>query len=78
MEKERSRHVKLIAPVGELPSPDKELERRLDALPKDVPLIKFFRVINEWEKEAIAESSKMEKTKKSGRIDPSTALCIPQ
>jgi hypothetical protein len=75
MEKEENRRIKIIAPVGELPSPDKELRRRVnEALSKGASLSKIFRIIDEREKESLIEFSKMEKTKKSGIIDVTTAV----
>lgn len=48
----------------------KSLSERIAELPKDAPVTDVFRVISEWEPEAIAESLKQEKTTKSGYLKP--------
>jgi len=56
------------APIGELPSPCPELERRLAELPDDAPLVETLRVISEWERWAVRQFRRMEQTDKSGII----------
>jgi hypothetical protein len=69
MGKEKSQRLKIIAPVGELPSRDEVLKKRMDALPKGAPFSEVCRLIDEREKENLAAFMRMEKTKKSGIID---------
>jgi len=57
-------------PIGESPSRDPDLEKRLKQLPRDAPLSDVFKVISEWEEEAVKRSRQTERTKKSGRLHP--------
>ena len=64
------KRINIIAPIGQLPSSDPELRRRLEQLPKDAPLSDVFKVISEREKETVKRSRQTERTKKSGMIHP--------
>jgi hypothetical protein len=63
------KRIRIIAPIGSLPSRDKDLERRLKRLPKNASLSRIYSEIGKWEKEAVRKEVQNERTAKSGIID---------
>lgn len=66
----RRKKIKFIAPIGEVPSRDPELEKMLDALSDDASISDVFKVISEWEPNAVKRFRERERTKLSGRLHP--------
>ena len=63
----RKKELRIVAPVGDVPSTDKELHKKIRSL-RSVELSKVFRAVGDWEKTAIIRSKQKEQTKKSGKL----------
>jgi hypothetical protein len=61
--------LKIIAPIGKVPSQDEDLAERMRKLPKDARLSDIAREIDDWEKGALRKFKLQERTTKSGRLD---------
>lgn len=70
----KKKRIKFIAPIGEFPPPDKDLQARLKKLPKNASISDVFREISKWEPGAVRKFREMERTKKSGIIDADCCL----
>lgn len=64
----RKKQLKIVAPVGDVPSKDKHLSNRIEKLPSDADISEVFKEIDEWEKIAVKKFRKLEQTDKSGRL----------
>ena len=64
----KKRALQILAPVGDVPSKDKDLHNRIKKLPCDAKISDVFREASEWEKIAVKKFRKREQTKKSGRL----------
>lgn len=62
------KELQIIAPVGDVPSKDKNLHKRIKELPRDASVSDVFKEIGEWEKVAVRKFKERERTKKSGRL----------
>jgi len=64
----QKRELLIVAPVGEVPSPDKDLRNKIKKLPPSASVSDVFREVGNWEKIAVKKFRKREQTKKSGKL----------
>lgn len=62
------KELKIMAPVGEVPSTDRELRARIKKLAKGATVSEVFREVGYWERAAVKKFRKREQTKKSGKL----------
>lgn len=60
--------LRILSPIGETPSEDKELNERLAKLGADATISQVFREISIWEETAIQKDRRHENTEKTGRL----------
>ena len=63
------KELRIIAPIGAVPSTDKDLHERIEKLPSDASISVVFREISKWEEIAVIKSRERERTTKSGVLD---------
>jgi hypothetical protein len=61
--------LKLLAPIGKVPSQDEDLEKRMKKLPSDATLSDIGEEIDAWEKSALRKFKSIERTAASGKLD---------
>jgi len=60
--------MRIIAPVGDVPSTDRDLQERIKKLSPDATVSDVFKEIGKWEKNAVKKFRERERTTKSGRL----------
>ena len=69
MVRSKRKQVKIVAPVGDVPSTDRNLCARIKKLPRDASVSDVFREIGKWESVAVRRFREKERTTKSGKLD---------
>ena len=63
------RPLKLIAPIGVVPSDDKELRARIEKLGDKPSISDVFREITDWEEVSVRKFREHERTTKTGMLE---------
>jgi hypothetical protein len=63
-----SKALKIVAPIGAVPSEDKELKERIERLGESPNISDVLSEITSWEESSVREFREHERTTKSGRL----------
>ena len=61
--------LKIVAPIGVVPSEDKDLHARIEKLPSNAGISDVLREITDWEEGAVRKFKEHERTTKSGVLE---------
>mgnify|MGYP001144630751 CR=1 FL=1 len=60
--------LRIVAPIGKVPSADRDLHDRIQRLPREAEISRVFKEIGEWEETAVKKFKEQEHTTKSGKL----------